>query len=438
MAYSTTTLAQLISQISYLLDDTGNVYWKVPEITYTVYEALRVWGALTNYWRTRGTFNLNPSSPYPYYDLSLCLPTLRTRTYTLGQMVQEIQYALLENPSGIAGTGMSGQVSITTILQAIQSGRDQFVLDTHLPLSIHSNFAGVPQDGMVSFPQTSAFVHRVGWQDTASGTWTNLWRQDAWAVDKANALWPTQPGTPQQYSEAENAPLQLQVSPPPQAAGTIEALTVDSMVMDLTNPATVFGVPDEWIHAIKYEALSHLLYTESQLFDPLRAEYCAKRYDQAVEFAKDARSILRLLCNGLPLNLDSLDNVDAGLPFWRNQSGPPQVAGALYDIIAVAPGIPDQPYGMAADVSQTAPLPTSGQYVQIGEEDLDHIVDYVTHSLSFKCGGNDLKSTFPKYDEFMKAVSMRKGVNSAKVQYLTPLFAQPQTEWAQRPSRAKV
>lgn len=438
MPYSQTTLDQFVGQIGDLMDDPGHVYWKVPEITFALWEALRVWGALTNYWRTRGSFALVPS-PSPYYDLSIQLPNLRTRSWTLGQMVQEIQYMLLENPSGISGAGMSGQITIQSILNAIQAARNRFVLDVHLPLSIHSTPSGPPPpQGMVQFDQSSVFVHRASWLDAHSLTWNNVWREDIWSADKNDPTWTLEPTTPQIYSEAENSPLKLQLSPAPNTEGSLEILSVDSSLLDLTNPAATFGIPDEWIHAVKYSALSYILYGEGQIKDVVRAEYAERRYQQAVEFAKDARSVFRLLSNNVPLPLDSLASIDAGSPFWRNQVGPPEMAGALYDIVTFSPGSPDQPYGITADVSQTAPLPTTHQFIQLGYEDIDHIIDYVSHVLTFKCGGDDFKSTYPGYDSYMSAVASRKGVNAAKIKYLTPLMGQPQVEWAMRPDRVKV
>jgi hypothetical protein len=146
--YSQVSLGTLTSQISGILDDAGQVYWTAPEIQYAIWEALRYWGALTNYWRARGAFALSPGTPY--YDLSVQLPALRTRSWTLGQMTQEIQYLLLEAPNGISGVGMSGQVSVSTILSAIQRARNRFALDSKIPLSIHRTQASTPPDGLVT------------------------------------------------------------------------------------------------------------------------------------------------------------------------------------------------------------------------------------------------------------------------------------------------
>jgi hypothetical protein len=439
MAYANTTLDDFITEVGFLLDDQTGVFWTAPEITYALQEAMYVFGAETNYWRASGNANITTAaSAVPYYDLSVLFPAIRTRAWTLNQMVQEIQYMLLENPSGIAGTGMSGQTTITDILNAIQDALNRFLLDAHLPISVHSSFASPNSGGLTVFPQSSVFVHRVSWQVTSTTTWTNLWRSDEWDVDRSNPEWTTQPGTPQVYSEAALAPLQLQLIPAQNAAGSLEALTVDSVILNLSSGASTFGIPDEWIHAVKYAALSQLLSSESQINDPLRAQYAESRYRQAIAFAKDARSIIRIICNSLPLNIDSLFNIDAGYPYWRNQINPPEMAGILYDIFCPVPAIPDRTYASTVYMSQSAPIPINGgDYIQMGEEDIDNLKKYVTHYLTFKCGGKDFTSTMPDYDAYMKNVSGRKGVNIAKIKYLSPLFAQPQVEWEQRPDRSE-
>src|SRR5580692_11699853 len=132
MAYTQVTLGQLTGAISSILDDSAQVYWPVQQIQFAIWEGLRVWGALTSYWRARGVWQGGPLAPTweqvqspwtqtpgawgsltipapPIWDLSLLLPNLRPRTYTLGQLVTEIQYDLLEQPSGISGANASGQ-----------------------------------------------------------------------------------------------------------------------------------------------------------------------------------------------------------------------------------------------------------------------------------------------------------------------------------------
>lgn len=434
MAYTQYTLAELAVQLGVLLDDTSERYWVRAEKYYAIWEALRYWGAITSYWRARGTFNLTSSpAPVPYYDLSTALPTLRSRAWTLDQMVQEVQYQCLEAANGISGTGMSGQISVASILEAISGARNQFVIDMQLPYSYHAAFAAPGGGGMVEFPQASVYVHRAAWQDNLSGTWTTVRREDAWAIDRANPEWTLNPGQPQVFSESENAPLRLQLAPAPAASGVLEAITVDSLIIDTTDPAATFEVPDEWVHAIKYAALAQILSAESQAKDVVRAQYASMRYQQSVELAREARSIMRVMLENVPLPIDSFAAIDAALPYWRNQVGQPYIGGVMYDFLVVAP-LPNLAYGVAVDVVRSAPLPAAGDYVQIGAEDLDHILDYARHNLTFKCGGKEFESTFQQYDDFMTAAAARGRINKAKIRYLVPLLGQAQKEDAERPN----
>jgi hypothetical protein len=432
--YTQTSLNDLCTQIGTLLDDTGELFWTRTEKQYAIWEALRVWGAITSFWRARGTFQIGPATPW--YDLSTQLPLLRSRSWTLNQMTQEIQYMLLEAANGISGTGMSGQISIASILNAIKRARNRFAADTKLPLTVHpSPYISVsPPNGLAQLPSTTIYLHRLSWRDVTSGMYSNLWREDSWAADHANYLWPLTPGAPVAFSESENSPLAMQLMPNPLNSGTLEAVTVDSLTVDTTNANATFNVPDEFVHGIKYAALADLMSSESQLADPPRAQYAETRYQQAVDAALLAKSIIRVQMNGSPLPLDTLANIDAGMPYWRNQAQQPSVCGALSDLLAFA-GKPDRAYGIVADVVRAAPLPGPTDPIQIGAEDLAHLVDYVIHVLCFKCGGNEFQSSFAGYDSFLTAAGTRNRVLAVKARYLTALFGQPAAEEKQRPDR---
>jgi len=426
--YTDVTFSQFITQISALMDDTAQKYWTVLDIQAATYEALLYWGALTGYWRTRATFNAcqftqqfqGPAWTPPYVDLSAQLPLLRSRSYTLGQLVQEIQLMLLEASNGVSGAGMSGQITVTAIIDAIQEARNLFVLDARLPLSYHWPIANTSQSGIITLPDASVYVHRLAWQSVA-GQWTPLWRQDSWALDYALPNWTNNPSTPTAYSESELAPLMVQLVPPPLSAGTLEAFTVDSLTLAVAN-STPLGLPNEWVHAVKYKALAILLSSSSQANDPLRAQYSQKRYEQYVEFARNAISVLRVLVNNVPMPLDSLSNYDAAEPYWMNTSGPPVAAICMYDWVALVPAQLDQLYGVSVDITPSAPLPTSAGFMPVGREDLPNIEKYVRHILTFKCGGKEFTNTMSEYDSYMRAVDGRKRINKAKIQYLEPLF----------------
>jgi hypothetical protein len=442
--YTSVKLVDFISQISELMDDISQRYWTYQEIQWTVYEALYMWGAFTAYWRERGSFTAaptppafsGPSNPPTYYDMSVVLPQLRARTFTLDRMVREIQYMLLESPSGISGSGMSGQVDMDSITYSIRNARNRFVRDVLFPVSHHYPGAPTPvtADGIVDYPQGTMFIHRATWQDSG-GSFVPMWRESAYAMDKSKYLWTLESGLPRMYSDSDTTPLQLQLMPVPTDQGQLETLTIDSVNLDVADPTSLLQVPDEWAHAVKYGALSQILSSAGQITDPLRAQYCESRYTQVIEFAKAATSINRALLSGVPLPLQDLSALDVAFPTWMNDWGKPFIGGTLFDILALCPGQLDQTYGVTVDLVRSAPIPDSNDYIQVGEEELDNLKDYIGHILTFKCGGRDFTSSIGGYDAFMGAVDERKAVNSAHVAYLKATFDQWQYEKAQRPDR---
>jgi len=201
----------------------------------------------------------------------------------------------------------------------------------------------------------------------------------------------------------------------------VEAFTADSFALPPLD-ATALALPNEWVHALKYKALAILLSSASQLNDPLRAQYCQKRYEQYIEFAHMATSVQRVLVNGEPMPLDSLSNYDAADPYWMNTTGKPTAAVCMYDWVSLVPAQLDQLYGVAVDITPSAPLPIPARFMPVGREDLPTIEKYVRHILTFKCGGKEFTNTISEYDSYMHAVDGRKRINKAKIQYLEPLF----------------
>lgn len=431
--YDQNTLGSLSDQLGVLMDDQNGLFWVTAEKHYAIWEALRTWGALTGNWRQRGVFNI--TSATPWYALNAELSALRTRTWTLNQVVTQMQYMILENPSGIAGTGMSGQIDIESILQAVKRARNQFVVDVNLPFTVHNTELTVtPTDGLVQLPNETIFLHRLSWRDITSGTWTNLWREDSWATDHSNPAWLTEPGSPVSFSQSQLSPLEAQLVPLPLNGGNLESVTVDSLQIDTSDADATFDIPDEWIHAVMYCAMADI-FSSGQLDDYVRFTYCTTRYGQAVDAARMARSIIRLQINGNVLPIDSLAAIDAGRPFWRNQSSRPASAGVLYDLLAFA-NTPNTTYSVSADVVRSAPLPTSDiELVQIGPEDISEILNYAVNVLTFKCGGNEFLETMKGYDSFLAAAANRNKVLAVKARYMQPIFAQAQIEQLNRPDR---
>lgn len=431
MPYSQVTRATFRTELAQALNDSGNVYWAADELDRALNEALLVWGAVSSYWTARGIFPTVASTPF--YDLSVQLSTLRTRAYTLGNLTYEIQYSLFEPANGVSGASMTDQFTIGQITSALVRRRNQFVLDTHLPLTFTTAPSPAPPINLIQLDNSVALITRAAWTDGATGIVTPLRRSDTFAAQSYSPQWNLDPGMPHSYSQAEYMPGGLILIPPPLASGSVHLTYAQTLTLAVAD-GTLLAVPDEFAWAIKYGALEEVLATNSQGYDPIRSRYCTERYKAATEMAAARRSVLRVRSNDAPLPLSTLGELDSGNPYWQTGTGAPEVAACAFDLVALA-RVPNTVYSITCDVSQTAPLPTSdASYIQVGREELPYIFDYCRHVLMFKIGGTEFIQSMPLYDNFLKGAMQRGKLLGVKARYLTPLFTQPNSEEQELPA----
>jgi hypothetical protein len=379
----------------------------------------------------RGIFPTVASTPF--YDLSAKLPALRARTYTFDDLTKEIQYHLLEPAAGVAGTGMTDQFTIGQITSALARRRNQFVIDSRIPLTFTTVTAPAPPINTVQLDNSVALITRAAWTAAATGIVTPLRRSDSFGAQSYDSIWNLNPGKPFAYSQAENMPGTLILIPPPLASGSVH-LTY-AQTLNLTVAAgTSFAIPDEFAFALKYGAIYEVLSTNSQGYDPIRSRYCMERYSAAIEIAAAQRSILRVRSNDIPLSLATLGQLDSRKPYWQTGTGAPQIAACAYDLLAFYK-VPSGVYSITCDVAQSAPLPTSdGSYIQVGREELPYLFDYCRHILMLKIGGTEFVQSMPLYDNFLRGAAQRNKLIAAKARYLTPLFTTPSQEAQELPA----
>lgn len=452
--YSQTTLGALVDQIATTLQDPSHTYWTVDEISRAVKEGLRLWGGFTSYWRERGEFSTSPG--VPFYDLASKLPDLRSRTVTGEDLIIEMQYSLLESPTGSAWTGQTGMFTLAQFTQAIARGRNQFALDARLPYQaglttgitwdqasmtwddltltwdqLADAGSGAvpamppPPNGRVQLSDQVALIARLAWR-TISGVYTPLRREDPWTAMGFSPTWNLSPGVPVAFSQTETMPLEIQLYPEPLDQGSLDILWVPSI--PVTNMALPLGIPDEFASAVKYHALYEILASDGPGQDTFRSKYALERYKMIVQAAQLMRSILALTVNGVPCRLDTLAALDSGDPTWETLQGTSTISGVAFDTLGLAK-VPGAILGISADVVRSAPIPAGlGSYIQLGREELAYLIGYVTHALSFKLGGGEFQESFAGHDDFLAGAGQRSKLLSQRTKMLGPVFAQPAKE----------
>ena len=436
MAYTHTTFLQAKQALAGRLDDTGNVHWKDTELGLYIKEALRTWGALTSYWRERGTFATVAGTAF--YVLPTQIPSLLGYTLKDQDLVTEIEYHLLEPPTPAAWTG-TDQFTLADVTAALQRRRDQFLMETGMLATRTTQIVIPGVDGRVTISDDVVDVRRAVWQPQ-NGTWSQLWRHDEWSLTYFDSSWFVDTGKPYAYSILAPPPLTVQLAPPPNDTGTMDLITVKTGAS--LNPAAgvLMGLPDDWCWAIKWGALADLLNRDGQARDPQRADYCENRYTTACDLADKASVIAHSEIQGKPLTTSSLFDLDTAIPGWQGRAMgfPTEIGLVANNLIALEP-VPDDVYSVTLDVVRRAPMPVDDTTnLQIGREQLDAILDYAEHLAAFKMAGAEFDATMPCLKRFLRVAGIQDERLMASAKYVDVISERSGREDVVRPRRAEV
>lgn len=424
MGYAFATWGNLKTALAGRLGDTHRIYWtdsgapygdQYSELNLYLTEALRVWSCLTGFYRARGAFST--TSGIPFYNLTSQLPALLGYTATDRQVAAILEYHLIE-PLSVDGTWRgSQQYTADDIIKAIQRRRNQFLADTGCVLNRNSTLAVPPSPiGRVQLPDTYINVQRLAWTDSSTGNTSPIWPADEYSATGSKVLsqW-TDPTTPPvSYSIVSTPPITLQLIQPPLASGSLDVLYVGSGNDVSLVVETILGIPDDFAWVVKWGALADLLYREGIAYDPARARFCETQYRLGVEIAKAVGCVVQAEINGVPLYPSELAGFDAGNPYWQSIQGTPDSMALVGNFMALS-NCPDAPYGVAVDVIGKAPIPTSdNDFIQIGREHVDAILDYACHLAAFKQAGAEFTATIPQAEQFMRnAVALNNRIDAS-------------------------
>ena len=435
MSYTHTTFGTLKTQFSRRLGDSG-VFWPDAELGRYLTESLRVWGVLSAFWRERAGFATTASTAF--YALQTQVAGLLGYTVTDRDVISDLLDSLMEPPitgwSLYPGTEM---FTLNDLSDALTRRRDQFLAETGVVLTRQD--VPIPPAGRVDLPDTVIDVRRLVWRSVA-GVNSHLWREDEWALTTATrGQWAVNPATPPTaYSVMASQPVQVQLAPVPSDAGTLDLISVSTgAALDPSTSATVLGIPDDLCWAVKWGALADLLGRDGPASDPARSAFAESRYQQGVQVARLLATVVQAQINGVPLVADSLQTLDAARANWQNTTAttPSIIALAGLNLMALHPA-PDAAYGVTLDVVRNAPVPSvDGDYIEIGREQLDALLDYACHLASFKMGGQEFQATIREADNFLRQAMGYNERLAAAARYIVPSRDQARLEEKRRPRR---
>lgn len=445
--YSWLNFVTARQQLGSRLADTGNVFWSDAEKGIYIKQALRQFNCLTFTWKTDFVFN----STSLWNSLALLSGSPRLRTLTDTSCYTQMEYMLLEPPTGGTWTGTS-QFNISDFAQALQRRRDEMLQVSNCNQSLMKAIPLTPNTIRTNLPDTVIDVARVRYlplQATTTGTAASgdsivpvgsvvgisagqlvtgtglayptmvvavgsasiaisqpatgavsgnlqffspstLYRDDTVAQEFYEApLYQLDPGTPNTFSLSSEPPLAWNVDIAPSQSGEYEAVVLTSGTAFAPPTDTLINIPDDFSWALQYGAMADLLGRESEATDRERSAYCLKRYQDGLMLLLKTPWIMLGKVNNEAVSTDSIYAMDRYDPEWDSNPGSfgPVIVTGGIDFLAAPVGA-----GIGVTVLGNAPVPVvDGDFVQVSRSDWDIVLDLAQVFATFKQGGQEFK-----------------------------------------------
>jgi hypothetical protein len=351
-------LSTFYAALAARLDDETNQFWPQAELLLYIQEAMRVWNALTAYWR--GDFTFPAQQGVTWYDitnLTTAPNTLRPFTLTTTTLYMILQYHLLEPPTGAGPWTGSAQFALSDIQNAVTQRSNELLGATGCTIQ-QSLIAAAP--GRTALPATTLDLRRVAFiPATGFGSPSTLWQDDAWAWESFEPNYTTlPPAIPSTYAQNTQPLLTFDVDTQLNVPGQYELLTTQATA---GAPGASLIVPDDWAWVIKYGALGDLLGRESNAKDPLRQAYAEQRYSQGMSLLAMAPAALAFRVNNVPAEIDAVRSADLYNWAWEGVApgAPSTVLAAGMNLVALTPQPDAGAYSLTATVVENCPVPSA-------------------------------------------------------------------------------
>lgn len=401
--------------IAFRLGDLQFIHWSQDEINYFINDALYTFGALGNYFKELVVF---PSvAGQVYYDLSTVITNPVNKlnfNLTANYIIQGINYHLIENISDINQS--SAFISRDEILKILRNKIVEMQLAAGLILTKTEYPVASPPVQEVALSDDVIDIIRVVFKQVSldsEGEPVNAFyilKEDTeQAVSTADINYNSLTRYPKWYTNTlTDSNQQLVIFPPASQEGVLEVVSVNAPTA-LVDSTSLISFCDNLVPYLRWGVMAEILNKDGELNDPNRAAYCATRWQEGIFIAKQYTSILKATANSRPSTLDSIDNIDSNDGKWPNRIGTNRAVSfglAGYNML-IPSRIPSGVEGWAFNTVVNAPVPTAdegdGSSIQIKQEYLEPLIEYVVHILEFKDGLAELKRTQPSLEKFLKA-----------------------------------
>lgn len=195
-------------------------------------------------------------------------------------------YRLLENGAADAAFPalLTTMFTSTEIVDSMNRVQQRFLLDTGMH-TVRTTFAGLAGQSQYALPTDSTRPRRLTWTDASDGLTRALTQVETWELDQGYQQWPSDAQIPIAWLEDDQPQQVVQLAATPVNPGVISLLYVQ-LATTLTGLGVALSIPDDWTPYVLWGTLAELLASDGPAFDPLRAQYASRRYEEGVELAR--------------------------------------------------------------------------------------------------------------------------------------------------------
>jgi len=438
MPFDQITLAPARTRLAFMLGDPNMTFWTSNELDSYIREAISTWAVASLYYRSRAAFNTTANQAF--YNL----PSISSLSSQLAMssidrdLVSQLEYSLIEPQSTdwVNWTGTE-QYDLATLQKAVERARDRFLLESGLIFTEQEIDTSSPPVSRVAMPDSVIDVRRVASKST-DGNYRTLSREDELTLGSYSPDWniPTiNHPKPNYFSQISEPNLTVQLAPVAIDITKLHLITINQGAsLDVTQSVKL-GICEPFSWVTKYGALWDLLGPHTQNYDPLRADYCQKRYQEGIQLTDLYFSVINAEVNGKQINISSLTDLDQYIWNWRNIFGTPTQMGiATWNLLALYPVPNSNNISITLDLISNPPLPVNdGDDIQIDAANYPTLLDFARHLAMFKRGGQEFAQSMPCYDSLMRAAALNNDRLRAQSRFFSSLTDSSSKEESQRP-----
>lgn len=375
--------------LSNRLDDPDAVMWVDLELDANLQTAFRIFQSITGFWRERATFNTTANTVfYDLYATPSLVPAVAPVLTEL-DVLYPVQYALWE-PRSSTWAGASAHLVEDDVTAALTRSRNRLLDDTGCRVAYHSPFVVPAGDGRVDLSaevsDSVIDVVRAQWI-SQRGAYSSVRKQTPTEVRSFQRLTTAAP-IPFGYDVVTGSPLMLQLLPAPTDNGRLELVTVDAGA-DFDGSGQALYVPDNLSWGVVFGALADIYGHGGAVHSPGQRRIAQWMYEFAVTAAKQLPVVLSVEINGETEHPNPIAGYDNERPGWQGKTAGvpvvPLIAGP--NLLAISPTPDTSTYSVTVDVAATAPSYGDTDFVQVGRELLEALLDCGEFVSRFKLGG---------------------------------------------------